>query len=77
MDASREALKRAIAEAGGAKSLAEAMTQNGARITRQAVEQWDVCPPLRVLEVERLSGVSRHDLRPDIYGSAQQASAAA
>lgn len=36
-------------------------------ISRPAVAQWDVCPPLRVLQVEALSGVSRHRLRPDLY----------
>ncbi|EKF44011.1 CI repressor [Nitratireductor indicus C115] len=25
-------------------------------------------PPDKVLEVERLSGISRHELRPDIFG---------
>ncbi|KAA0971211.1 helix-turn-helix domain-containing protein [Aureimonas fodinaquatilis] len=56
------ALQAAIVSAGGAVSL-------GARlgITYQAVSQWKVCPPLRVLDVERASGVSRHDLRPDLY----------
>ena len=37
-------------------------------ITRQAVEQWDQIPAKRVLRVEELSGVSRYELRPDIYG---------
>lgn len=25
-------------------------------------------PPEKVLEIERLTGISRYDLRPDIYG---------
>lgn len=24
-------------------------------------------PPTRVLEIERVTGISRHDLRPDLY----------
>lgn len=56
------ALKNAVEYAGGVVSLAE---QIG--ITYQAVSQWKICPPLRVLDVERASGVSRHDLRPDLY----------
>lgn len=36
-------------------------------ITPQALSQWDRVPPLRVLEVERITGVPRHELRPDIY----------
>jgi DNA-binding transcriptional regulator YdaS (Cro superfamily) len=27
-------------------------------------------PANRVLEIERLTGVSRHELRPDVFGSA-------
>ncbi|MDX7953737.1 Cro/CI family transcriptional regulator [Lichenihabitans sp. Uapishka_5] len=36
-------------------------------ITAQALSQWKMVPPLRVLEVERLTGVPRHELRPDLY----------
>ena len=39
-------------------------------LTRQAVFAWKRCPPQHAIEVERVSGVSRHDLRPDIYGKA-------
>lgn len=56
------ALKLAILKAGGSQGLA-----NKLGITRQAVDQWDKVPPLRVLDVERVSGVPRHELRPDIY----------
>lgn len=37
-------------------------------ISRQAVEQWRLVPPSKVLEVERITGISRYRLRPDIYG---------
>ncbi len=56
------ALKRAIETAGGQAEFARLIG-----ITAQAVSQWDEVPPLRVLAVERVSGVSRHDLRPDLY----------
>jgi DNA-binding transcriptional regulator YdaS (Cro superfamily) len=36
-------------------------------VTRSAVYQWTRVPVDRVLEVERITGVSRHVLRPDIY----------
>lgn len=36
-------------------------------VTPQAVSQWKRVPPSRVLAVERATGVSRHDLRPDLY----------
>ena len=54
---------KAVECAGGTIALGKALG-----ITRQAVEQWHVVPPERVLAVEKLSGVSRYDLRPDIYG---------
>lgn len=34
-------------------------------------------PAERVLEIERLTGVSRHALRPDVFGPAPSAEAAA
>lgn len=39
-------------------------------ITHGAISQWQNVPPERVLDVERLTGISRHDLRPDVYGPA-------
>lgn len=57
-----EALKRAVDAVGGQAKFASLLG-----ISAQAVSQWDEVPPLRVLAVERLSGVSRHDLRPDLY----------
>lgn len=54
----------AIERAGGARAIAGALG-----ITRQAVEQWATVPAKHVLAVEQLSGVSRYELRPDIYGS--------
>lgn len=38
-------------------------------VSRQAVAAWaaEGVPPLRVLAVEAISGISRHALRPDIY----------
>ena len=56
------ALERAIEAAGGGNKLAV-----GIGVTPQALSQWSKVPPLRVLDVERVSGVPRHELRPDIY----------
>lgn len=59
-----EACKAAVERAGGPKRLANAMA-----ITGSAVSQWEIVPAIRVLQVEKLSGMSRHLLRPDIYGA--------
>lgn len=57
------ALKKAIAIAGSSTALARQLG-----ISRQAVEQWRDPPAKQVLRIEHLTGVSRYDLRPDIYG---------
>lgn len=56
------ALKRAIRVAGTGDKLAA-----GLGVTPQALSQWRKVPPLRVLEVERFTGIPRHELRPDLY----------
>lgn len=45
-------------------------------LTSQAVSQWTKVPAARVLDIEALTDISRHDLRPDIFGPAEKASAA-
>jgi DNA-binding transcriptional regulator YdaS (Cro superfamily) len=32
-------------------------------------------PAERVLDIERLTGISRHDLRPDVFGPAEDRAA--
>lgn len=56
------ALARALGVIGGPAALGEAMG-----ITRQGIGQWRRVPSERVLTVERLTGVPRHELRPDLY----------
>lgn len=61
-----EALRRAIKAAGGQCALASKIG-----IRQNAISNWlrrrKKVPAERVLMVERFTGVSRHDLRPDIY----------
>lgn len=40
-----------------------------AKCSRQAVSNWRKVPAERVLDIERHSGMSRHELRQDIYGA--------
>lgn len=58
----RKALKSALKKAGSPAKLGKI-----AGVSRQAVNKWDTCPPEHVLKIEAATGVSRHDLRPDIY----------
>jgi DNA-binding transcriptional regulator YdaS (Cro superfamily) len=61
-DGMDKALETAILALGTAQKFAEKVG-----VTPQAVSQWRQVPPLRVLKVEAVSGVSRHLLRPDLY----------
>lgn len=73
MDTTPEAaLRQAIERAGSVRALANALG-----VTGQAISQWTRVPVSRVLDVERVTGVSRHALRPDIYGTAPSDEAAA
>jgi len=53
---------RAIRAVGGVTRLSEHLG-----VTRSAVSQWPRVPAERVLKVEEVSGIPRHELRPDIY----------
>lgn len=46
-------------------------------ITTGAIYQWDKVPAERVPEVSRITGYSRHELRPDLYELEELAAAAA
>lgn len=64
-------LERAIQAVGGLIPLAKQLN-----VTPQAVSAWRArqVPVMRVLDIERLSGVPRHELRPDIYPPAEASS---
>lgn len=65
MQAKLTSLQNAIEVVGTASELARRLG-----IKPAAVLQWKRVPAERCLEVERLTGISRHELRPDIYGPA-------
>lgn len=56
-------LKYIRSERGRLRDLAAALSVNPATILT-----WKGVPPRYVLKIEGLTGVSRHDLRPDIFG---------
>lgn len=65
MEQQPNAPTRASISTGGQSALARAL-----KVTPQAVQRWcstGKIPAERVLEVEQASGVSRHELRPDLY----------
>jgi DNA-binding transcriptional regulator YdaS (Cro superfamily) len=66
------ALKKAKTRIGGTTNLARAL----GGITPQAISQWRRVPAERVLAVERATGISRSDLRPDLYPREWQEGAA-
>jgi hypothetical protein len=45
-------------------------------VTAQAVHQWEVVPIDRVLDVERITGISRQKLRPDYFATSASKTAA-
>jgi DNA-binding transcriptional regulator YdaS (Cro superfamily) len=55
-------LKKAIAAAGNKNRLAKLL-----KIQRQAITKWKRVPLARVLEVEKVTGVPREQLRPEFY----------
>lgn len=56
-------LRKIFDTPGMASKLAKAL-----RITRQAVSDWDEVPINRLTQVERITGIPRAALRPDIFG---------
>lgn len=68
MDDNQTPIEAAIRTAGTQKVFADAL-----KISSASVSEWKSrgrVPAERVLEIERLFGVSRHDLRPDVFGPA-------
>jgi len=71
-----EALEEAVRKAGGQTALARAL---GGTIKQGHVWRWlNIAgqPPAEyTLPIEKISGVSRHDLRPDLYPTVSGAAA--
>ncbi len=61
------ALEQAKAAVGGNTALAEKLAEIGIAITPQAISQWRLVPVARAADVERVTGVARHLLRPDVW----------
>lgn len=73
MDISLTPLEAAIKAVGTQQALAEAIG-----IRSASISEWKArgsVPAERVLAVEAATGVSRHDLRPDVFGPAPEGKA--
>lgn len=62
LQAAREAMLELRRKRGALSQLAVELG-----VTAQAVHLWEVVPIQRVLEVERITGISRRRLRPDYF----------
>lgn len=71
------ALEKAKASAGNASLLAQKLSEAGTPITSQAITQWKRVPAARAIQIERITGISRHELRPDVFGPAPKSGEAA
>ncbi|MBT9373413.1 Cro/CI family transcriptional regulator [Rhizobium sp. CSW-27] len=59
-----EIVRKGAEQAGGVVSLARELG-----IKHTSLYRWARVPAARALEFERITGISRHDLRPDVYGA--------
>ena len=67
-----EIVERAAEKAGGIVSLARELG-----LKHTAMYSWGRIPAERVLEIERITGISRFEQRPDVFGPAPETSEAA
>lgn len=61
-------IERAAKAAGSKSELARRLG-----VAVQSIQQWQRIPAERVLEVERVTGIPRHELRPDLYPKEREA----
>jgi DNA-binding transcriptional regulator YdaS (Cro superfamily) len=60
----QDVMQRLRAQRGALSALAVELG-----LTAQAVHQWDVIPLQRVLAVEKVLGIPRAELRPDVFAA--------
>ena len=61
-------LTAAIESAGGCVALAGALG-----VVPSAVTNWSRVPPMRALDVARITGIPLHELRPDLWAAPEAA----
>jgi DNA-binding transcriptional regulator YdaS (Cro superfamily) len=62
-------LQKAKDACGGPSGLADKLNSLNPekRISPQAISQWRQVPAVRAFDVEAVSGIPRHELRPDVF----------
>lgn len=75
-DSPNQALRDAVAAAGGQSALARLIGTSQAAVWKWVSRRKDL-PAEHVLKVEEATGISRHRLRPDVYGPEPAEDAAA
>lgn len=63
-----------IKQLGGATKAADALNVSGPNVVLNWRKRGSI-PADKVLAVETLTGISRHDLRPDVFGPKTEAAA--
>ena len=64
-------IELAVRRAGGQTALAKAIRASHPKVKQQHVWKWlraRTVPAERVLAIEAATGISRYDLRPDVFG---------
>lgn len=67
-----EALQKAVSAAGGQTALARKISEKlGVNVKQGHVWHWlnksHKAPPDKVIVIEGITGIPRHELRPDVY----------
>ncbi len=73
MDTHRTALERAIEEAGSQLALARKLGTSQSNVWTWLKQSKRGAPAEWVLAIEAVTGVSRHELRPDLYPQPERA----
>jgi DNA-binding transcriptional regulator YdaS (Cro superfamily) len=61
-------IERAAAAVGSKSELARLIG-----VAYQSIQQWSRIPAERVLKIEKVTGIPRHELRPDLYPKEREA----
>lgn len=62
------AVRKVVDTVGGPVNLSRKLKGIGVSVTSQAISRWKTQVPVhRVLAIEAVTGIPRHQIRPDLY----------